>query len=300
MIIHVGYVKTGSTFLQKQVFIEDHGFKKVGNPHFTRDNLVKPKELFYDPKNYSDHIQPYIDEARAKNLLPVLTFERLSGNPISGGYDQVTICNRLKELFPEAKVLFIFREQSDFLVSSYMQAVREGYAGSIKSYLSPPSTGAKVPQFDMRFVEYSHIIKYYMKLFDEDRVLALPFELFIKEPEKYFERIFGFCGNEFQSIDTQKRVNSADRAIQIRIRSFTNSLFVRDQSNPNPWFPSRYAHGAIKVLSHLVPKSFDRTTKAMYKRIAKSFLNDEIEKDNATLSKICGYDLKSYGYNVKE
>jgi len=49
--------------------------------------------------------------------VPVLSAERLSGNPDSGGYDSVHVAEYLAATFPEARVLIVIREQADMLVS---------------------------------------------------------------------------------------------------------------------------------------------------------------------------------------
>ena len=51
--------------------------------------------------------------AAESDSTPVLSAERLSGNPHSGGYDSLQTAERLHRLFPQAKVLVVVREQTE-------------------------------------------------------------------------------------------------------------------------------------------------------------------------------------------
>ncbi|HYW34937.1 MAG TPA: sulfotransferase domain-containing protein [Balneolaceae bacterium] len=299
MLIHIGYVKTASTFLQKRLFIEEVGFKKVGKHVTLRDYLVKPQMIHYEKAKIEEYLKSELNKAGNKNLAPVMTFERLSGNPISGGYDQVIICNRLKELFPEAKILIVFREQSDLLVSSYKQVVQEGFSGSIKQYIYPPKNGAKIPQFNLKFLEYSHLIKLYQNKFGNNNTLALQFELMKENPARFFSLIFKFCQRSPLKIDTERKINKSIRPLQVLLKSFANAFFTRDQTNPNPIISNtRYSDRIIYYLVKLIPEFVDADINNKYKKIARGSINNGIRKDNSLLERNLKIDLQNFGYEL--
>ena len=58
------------------------------------------------------------DEAK----VPVISHERLSGYPHSGGHDSKEIAHRLAAVFPNAKVVIVIREQKSMILSNYLLA----------------------------------------------------------------------------------------------------------------------------------------------------------------------------------
>ena len=82
----------------------------------------------------SRSLQRIVDEG----LSPVVSFERFSGNPFSGGYDSKEIADRLVQVFPDARVLVVVREQRSMIVSTYKQYVREGGALPPSKFMLPP------------------------------------------------------------------------------------------------------------------------------------------------------------------
>jgi hypothetical protein len=53
----------------------------------------------------------------------VITDERLSGNPQSGGYDSRELADKTPRTFPDSKMLIVVREQTAIIYSSYKQYV---------------------------------------------------------------------------------------------------------------------------------------------------------------------------------
>ena len=100
--------------------------------------LIYPNALDFSPQICKKYFYPKLLEATTGGLIPVLSYERLSGNPHSGGYDSKEIANRLVQVFPDAKILIVIREQKDIILSTYKQYIIEGGACTVKRYLHPP------------------------------------------------------------------------------------------------------------------------------------------------------------------
>src|SRR5215218_3471564 len=87
-LLHIGYHKTGTTWLQRHVFRNaEAGFSFVGKPKALRLAFVDLSPFGFEPEAVRKDFQPGIEQAQARNLVPVLSFERLSGSPYAGGYD---------------------------------------------------------------------------------------------------------------------------------------------------------------------------------------------------------------------
>jgi hypothetical protein len=82
-LLHIGYHKTGSTFLQKRVF-PNPGFSLVAKPRALSFTFVKSEPFGFDAHAAREALRPGIEEAKENGLMPVLSAERLSGNPHSG------------------------------------------------------------------------------------------------------------------------------------------------------------------------------------------------------------------------
>ena len=86
VLLHVGYHKTGSSWLQRRVFAApESGFEWLGRPWQARQQIVAPHPLAFDPAAARAHYQPEIESAQAKGRIVVFSDERFSGNPHSGG-----------------------------------------------------------------------------------------------------------------------------------------------------------------------------------------------------------------------
>ena len=58
--------------------------------------------------------------------VPVISSERLSGNPDASGFDSAYIATRIADAFPDAKILIMIREQTKLLVANYFQYLKRG------------------------------------------------------------------------------------------------------------------------------------------------------------------------------
>ena len=58
--------------------------------------------------------------------VPVVSNERLAGHPLSNGFDRRFLAERIKQVFPKAKILLTIREQNSVIMSNYMQYLKYG------------------------------------------------------------------------------------------------------------------------------------------------------------------------------
>lgn len=102
LYIHVGMARTGSSFLQKNVF-----------PHFEGVHLVKGREITH---GFHDNV---------KNLL---SSESLSNGDIlrQKFATRETIAFRLQQLFPDANIIVVTREPESFIHSAYSIYLKDG------------------------------------------------------------------------------------------------------------------------------------------------------------------------------
>src|SRR5215218_3260160 len=73
-LLHIGYHKTGTTWLQRRVFRNaEAGFSFVGKPKALRLALVVAEPLGLEPEVAREAFEPGIRRAQERSLVPVLS-----------------------------------------------------------------------------------------------------------------------------------------------------------------------------------------------------------------------------------
>ncbi len=312
-LIHIGYNKTGSSWLQQEFFPrEAFGFRallELEDRKRIYRYIVAEHDLYYEPKKVLSYCEGRL--FGVGDLLPVFSAERFSGDPHSGGYDSVRIANRLHALFPQARVLIVVREQLSILASTYVQYVRAGGVRSLRAYLHPPERGSRrVPQFDLRFFDYAPLVAYYRELFGAEQVKVLPYEWLSRDPQRFLHDVLDFSGllNEqrlrlLASLPFGKRINRSYGPFALRLKRLYNRFFLDNALHPGALFPlpegvERRAVYLFERLDALLPRFFREIDRIRTRKILESELGQRYAEGNARLAALSGLDLKELGYLV--
>jgi hypothetical protein len=307
LLVHIGYHKSGSNWLRQLFFSNPRtGFGWVGKSpgdHPVR-RLVAARALEFDADASRAEFEPLIRRIEDDGLFPVVSFERLSGNPFSGGYDSKEIADRLAAVFPGARVLVVIREQRSMIVSTYKQYVREGGALPLERFVEPlTSKSMRVPWFDLRHFEYHHLLSYYRDLFGAEAVLALTFEQFVRDPAEFVASIGCFAERQLPadvlaSLPFNSRPKLAPSAAGVELRRRLNKLGVRSDLNPAPVIRS----AAVKKLAQrtgrprLVPDGLEVRIQARLRETAAEAVGDRYVESNRATAQLTGIDLASLGW----
>lgn len=299
-LIHIGYHKTASTWLQKHFFSRgDIGAHRVKADLGFHD--VHP--LHFSAAAYKNHYHPRLLEVD-RDHVPVISNERLSGHPHSGGFDCKEIADRLKAVFPNAKILMVIREQRDAILSSWFQYVKKGGTGSLKNYLRPRADG-HVPLFHRDHFSYDGLISYYQNLFGRERVKVLTFELFRGEPTLFLEQIARFGGLTLpEGLALQKKSNIAAPPVKVMLRSRLNLLIRRDTVNEcSPyatWLGAGLLLPMIELAGRLTPEATNQRFRNRWQRFIENEFGNHFAASNLRTEELTGLDLGSYGYELRE
>jgi hypothetical protein len=312
VLIHIGYHKTGTNWLQRHFFGDPRtGLQwvgKSGGDHPVRQ-LVQARPLQFDAAASRAQFEPLLDEAEVSGLLPVVSYERLSGHPFSGGHDSKEIANRLKAVFPEARVLVVIREQRSMIVSTYKQYVKAGGPLPISGFIAPPrSSSRRVPWFDLRNFEYEHLISYYHSLYGIDAVLTLAFDQLVDDPPGFAAAIGRFAERPLDqellaSLPYGARSNPALSAVEVAIRRRRNRLVSRSEVHPAPVIESRPLRQLTRAilgvpLGPIVPRRIADRSEASLRRQVKELVGDHYRESNSVTAELTGIDLAGYGWTV--
>jgi hypothetical protein len=137
ILIHVGYHKTATTFLQQHIFNQEKfGFISPWTRSDFYEKLLLVNPFTFDVVNTRLFYDQRIKKAETNQLVSVISEERLSGSITSGGYNNHQMGNRLYSLFPEAKILIVIRNQLDMIWSIYKYRLRSDLTVGINDYLN--------------------------------------------------------------------------------------------------------------------------------------------------------------------
>ncbi|MCK5666181.1 MAG: sulfotransferase, partial [Thiotrichaceae bacterium] len=212
-LIHVGFPKALSSWMQVNLFKPENGFKQVMKPFQIQPVIINPTCFKYRADEVYASLDMKISESKdLNNKVPVITSEALSGNLFCGGYNAKELADRVVTAFPDARILIIVREQKSMIRALYNTQILWGLPHSIERMLVPvvPSMSS---QFSHDYLRYDEIVNYYMSQLGKDRVLVLPYELFQQAPDKFIASIYEFSGahemwsERVNQLPFEKRIN---------------------------------------------------------------------------------------------
>ena len=182
-LIHIGYPKAGSTFLQ--AWFEKHPelrYKPGGLGGFHNVyELARPSG-----KSYKYHVTSF--EGLATPLGGAATlepdYERAERETDEQWREhQAGVCALLKSLYPGSRVLIITRGFKALLLSGYSQYVRTGGKRHLRDMWLRTSDGAR--QSHVRYYDFDHLIGLYAGAFGEENLIVLPYELLRDDQAKF-------------------------------------------------------------------------------------------------------------------
>jgi len=166
LVIHIGLPRTGTTFLQKNVFpnIENVHFLHRGVPSNIR-NIVSYKVLEGKVNLVSDELYTINNFSSTNEVGPFV------------------VADRIYKIFPDAKIILVIREKEDWKRSLYNQ-----YLKSKPSYISFEEWESDI-LFDFDFKKYEIYLKKFFK-----EVLVLHYEDMKKEQKRFIKDLCNFIG----------------------------------------------------------------------------------------------------------
>ena len=299
-LIHIGYHKTGTSWLQRELFPRaDLGYRPVSISVADTD-FVHVNDLDFDPARYRADYAPVLAAAAAGGGVPVISHERLSGNPHSGGYDSMRLAQRLHDVFPDARVMLVIREQRAMILSSYAQYVRVGGGCTLDDYLFP-ANATRQPMFSFDHFKYHRLIECYRRLFGADRVLVLPFEQLRADPRGFVRAVAAFSGGRADDeLPFDRSVNKSLGAVALIAKRRINPFFVRDSVNGNGPFAvpraGRVANAVAELVDRAAPRAWDRAVQARWKARIAEVAAGRYDASNAETAALTRLDLAGFGY----
>ncbi len=315
LLIHIGYHKTASSWLQQKLFTQEStAFEPLSKTAKGPSTLAE--KFIYDVDHYLlspfDYNEKAILDAfefiikNKKNInskIPVISHERLSGNPHSGGFDSKKIAVMLKRIFPNAKILINIREQKSLILSNYFQYLSIGGTDSLEKYLNTKYDG-KRPFFSPNHFDFLPLVKKYYNLFGKNNVLVLPYEKFKETPlswmgelEKFLDiKLLDKIDDETFNVFINKK---NDHFVRYKMRLL--NLFKRRSSvnNYSP-FANKYTRSTrellINIINTAIPTELNDLLLKKQRLIISEWVGYRFVQSNQELGRLIRKDLSKYGY----
>jgi hypothetical protein len=238
VFFHVGYPKSASTTLQKQLFnkhtelvnlglypTKNEGVDKETNPETSfyfmdplvklfYDNLLKLDTVRYQQTDNFDLYTSLINKYAAQNKSVVFSEERAT-SVFFTHCDMGLKAQRIHELMPDGKIIIVIRNQSDALKSMYAdfpfdpRSPSSGDSMDINAWLEVVLTDEFL--FYREMLDYYSVIKFYKELFGKNNVCVLLFEELVSDKKSFANKISAFMGissDETYTLLSEKHENS--------------------------------------------------------------------------------------------
>lgn len=290
-IVHVGFPKTASTFLQWRVFPNLDGIKYV--------SYSECRELF-QPIIYADPLDYSIDEVKSKmpnsSDAKLYSFESLVGSPFYyKGIGRSAIPNTLKALGFD-KVIITVRNQISVIDSYYRQYVVQGGTLSFRNWLDLDNK-RPLPQqyFQKGYLRYDSLVDKYIKVFGQSNVLLLTQESLRKDQSHFIQTVSDFTGSTYQSTDEAKKANESLSNLSIALLRLVNH-FTFSSVRPFHLISKRISNRPIwkifaVVLDPYLLRFFSKRKSYVTKYNLEQKLNDYYSESNKSLKDKWGIDF---------
>jgi len=240
IVFHIGLHKTATTWFQK-VFVPSQqqllpviDSRQPWNDRIMR-YLVKTESSEFNPYTLRQLVLSRSNVDKHAGRILLVSAERLSGHPASGGVDRYCIASRIHDSFPEAKIFCSLRNQMEIIPSMYITMVNEGYCYDICTLLEDRNWKTFGPS--PRFYEYHILVNHYHELFGKENCLFLTYEELQHDPATYMQKLGFFLGLIITPEDVNKAMMKVhvSRSTNLRLCCFLNR-FRKTEYNPKPVF----------------------------------------------------------------
>jgi hypothetical protein len=187
-LLHIGYPKTGSKFLQRwfaghpQLAFADGGIAGFRDVYaIARASITPRADLLYRVTSYEGLTAPQANAGQT-----IIDYERW--RTVNMASSQSAVCTTLAELFPGARVLIVTRGFRSMILSSYSQYVRSGGDDDLADLI------AKGSRSDLDPWNYDFLIDLYQRAFGESNVIVMPYELLRNDVDAFTRALEAFLG----------------------------------------------------------------------------------------------------------
>ncbi len=292
VIVHIGYPKAASTWLQKEVF----PLFKEKCELFIKNRITR--ELFEDYAG-KFNVENYIKNFTTDKDCLILSDERFMGGVLTGGMNGFAwqaVATRIKKVFPEAKIIIVIRNQIDIIASAYSHYIRYGGTFSFKKFYYSPGyyVVQKAVLFNKNFFDYYNVYSFYASLFGKNNILVIPYEILLSSPLEFVSQIEDFSGIRINKSNLVSKVHNKGQSYKdMQIQRIIN-LFTRYNITLKKYLIDlKFRPENFQI--RLFPSEKNKSEKIISKKIRKEIMSF-YSNNNTRLFNELGIDKEKFGY----
>lgn len=309
VLVHIGYPKTGSTFMQ------EHLFPAVPNSILLdqeeiKDLFLRIGSLHFDSDSARTCLERRFNAAPEGTIWAILSDEELSGNIHNGGgggYVAKEVADRLYATMPGAKVLILVRNQFSMIDSAYRQYIKHGGTDSVHRFIFGGGRWAgnnhRFPGFSLEHLEYDRLVAYYMETFGRDNVFVRPYEQMREHNQPFWNAVFADIGlgsaPDAQSIP-QKGANPSYSCLSVSLARITNRFSADDPINRRAIvhipFWIQVTRSCYRWLDRQAIVRRMNRNHTYIRGLIRERIGQHYPASNQRLAEITGLDLRAYEY----
>lgn len=294
---HIGFYKTGTTTLQKQVFPKlkkttFYGFKESMNQFY---DVMFLDDLYYDEQRHINYFNELSNEQAV-----LFSQEALSGfNYFIASTNRSLIANRLHKI-GFTKIIITIRSQLTAIESIYREYIKMGGVLPFKKYFNDEKKIVE-KHFSFNQFEYWKLTQLYCQLFGKENVCVLPLELFTQNKKVYLQKIETFLSDELEEPVYQFNPihNRGMSNLSLKIMRFCNH-FVYSYFKPSNLLSNKISSYHVqKVLRKVIDPLVYRTNKQRSSFISESHrkqIHFYYKENNQYLNDFFNLQLEAYNY----
>tara|TARA_R100000935_G_scaffold30694_1_gene51118 strand:- start:2961 stop:3914 length:954 start_codon:yes stop_codon:yes gene_type:complete len=193
LTLHIGYHKTATTWMQRKLFVAEHGYAQIADHDDVFAHIVQPHGLDFDPAPMRDLIAA---RRAAKPVgIPVISSEILSGNPLFGGRESEAYAARLAQIAPGARIVISIRNQQRILPSVYMQYLLRGGTMTPAQFFAGTNELGYFGFAPQHFA-YDRLVALYQSLFGTQNVYVMTQESLQRDMDGAAQALADFMQND--------------------------------------------------------------------------------------------------------
>ena len=233
IILHIGIQRTGSTFLQQEIFPK---IKEVNFVNFRRHKGIKfevlgDKEvqnivINFENCEYKDVYEKIYSRFK-EDKVNLISNENIWWHQRKKEEAKLVILQKIQHFFPDVKIIFGIRDKTGLLLSWYKKYVMDGGVLSFTKFQEEVVTKENL--------DYDSYINNLIKMFGKNNVYVYQFGDMKKDINKHVKDICDFMGVETPEFENKKR-NIGYSLWQLKVSLLLNNLF-RTKANSKGIIP---------------------------------------------------------------
>ena len=300
LFLHLGWGKSGTTWLQSQLFNQKKVFKNFDK--YRLHNLVDPNWGIYDEKNVKKVFIDFIEGAGRSGLNTCISSEGIIGSLRHKPEVHETMMYRIGRVYEgEKKIILFIRNHADILSSLYIEYLETYHNITFQKFL-------KKFHYQIRYLyAYSDRIRFCQNLFGVENVFVGALEELSFSPNSLKNRLENFVGKDLDDFDMQIKPNSKPSYLAYErtrwvtpfwvrnIHNFYHRYFIRESKKPSTFILNKYRNSISKNISEREELLFRSYLKKEIDNVHKEFF----KRDAECLSEIIDLDINNI-WNFKK